>query len=145
MTKDSNGYILSYTTNEPINGGDYLIDLSSDKSIYVQIAENIENEILIGNLREEDQAPSTNQFAKVYQINPATAGKGLNTLVDEGILYKKRGIGMFVAQGARKIIVKKRQSSFFKEILPEIIAEADRLEISVEEIVKFIEEFKGVE
>ena len=122
-----------------------MIDLSSDKSIYVQIAENIENEILIGNLKEEDQAPSTNQFAKVYQINPATAGKGLNILVDEEILYKKRGIGMFVAQGARKKIIKKRQSSFFKEILPEIILEASRLEISVEEIVEFIEEYKGGE
>lgn len=120
-----------------------MLDLGSDKSIYVQIADAIENEILIGNLKEEDQAPSTNQFAKVYQINPATAGKGLNMLVDEGILYKKRGIGMFVAEGARKKIVKKRQSSFFKETLPEIMIEADRLEIVVEDIIKFMEEFKG--
>lgn len=120
-----------------------MLDLGSDKSIYVQIADAIENEILIGNLKEEDQAPSTNQFAKVYQINPATAGKGLNMLVDEGILYKKRGIGMFVAEGARKKIVKKRQSSFFKETLPEIMIEADRLEIAVEDIIKFMEEFKG--
>lgn len=119
-----------------------MLDLSSDKSIYVQIAEAIENEILIGNLKEEDQAPSTNQFAKVYQINPATAGKGLNILVDEGILYKKRGIGMFVAEGARKTIVKKRQSSFFKERLPEIMMEADRLEIPIEEIIRCIEEYK---
>ena len=89
-----------------------MLDLSSDKSIYVQIAESIENEILLGNLKEEDQAPSTNQFAKVYQINPATAGKGLNLLVEEGILYKKRGLGMFVAEGARKKILKKRQGIF---------------------------------
>lgn len=120
-----------------------MLDLNSDKSIYVQIAETIENEILIENLKEEDQAPSTNQFAKVYQINPATAGKGLNILVDEGILYKKRGIGMFVAEGARKKIVKKRQSSFFKERLPEIMMEADRLEIPIGDIVKFIEDHKG--
>lgn len=119
-----------------------MLDLNSDKSIYVQIAETIENEILIGNLKEEDQAPSTNEFAKVYQINPATAGKGLNVLVDEGILYKKRGIGMFVSEGARKKIIKKRQSSFFKERLPEIMTEADRLEIPLEEIKKFIEEYK---
>lgn len=120
-----------------------MLDLNSDKSIYIQIAEAIENEILIGNLKEEDQAPSTNEFARVYQINPATAGKGLNILVDEGILYKKRGIGMFVAEGARKRIVKKRQSSFFKERLPEIMMEADRLEIPIEDIVKFIEDHKG--
>lgn len=122
-----------------------MLDLSSDKSIYVQIAEIIENDILLGNLKEEEQAPSTNQFAKVYQINPATAGKGLNLLVEEGILYKKRGIGMFVAEGARKTIIKKRQSSFFKEILPEIIMEAKRLEIPAEEIIQFIEEFRGGE
>lgn len=119
-----------------------MLDLNSDKSIYVQIAEAIENEILIGNLKEEDQAPSTNEFARVYQINPATAGKGLNILVDEGILYKKRGIGMFVSEGARNKIVKKRQSSFFKERLPEIMTEADRLEIPLEKIMKFIEEYK---
>lgn len=122
-----------------------MLDLSSDKSIYVQIAEIIENDILLGNLKEEEQAPSTNQFAKVYQINPATAGKGLNILVEEGILYKKRGIGMFVAEGARKKIIKKRQSSFFKEILPEIINEADRLEITIDEIINYIKELKGGE
>jgi len=122
-----------------------LLDLSSDKSIYVQIAESIENEILLGNLKEEDQAPSTNQFAKVYQINPATAGKGLNLLVEEGILYKKRGIGMFVAEGARRKILKKRQGVFFKEILPEIITEAERLEITTKEIIDYIDKLKGGE
>lgn len=122
-----------------------MLDLSSDKSIYVQIAEIIENDILLGNLKEEEQAPSTNQFARVYQINPATAGKGLNVLIEEEILYKKRGIGMFVAEGARKKIIKKRQSIFFKEILPEIMREANRLEVPVEEIIKFVEEFRGGE
>lgn len=124
-------------------GGDSLLDLSSDKSIYLQIAESIENEILLGNLKEEEQAPSTNQFAKVYQINPATAGKGLNLLVDEGILYKKRGIGMFVADGARNKILKKRQGAFFREVLPEIILEAKRLEITTEEMISYIKELEG--
>lgn len=141
-------HILSYTTNQPINnkiGGGIVLDLNSDKSIYIQIAELIENEILLENLKEEDQAPSTNQFAKVYNINPATARKGLNILVDEELLYKKRGMGMFVSPGARKRILKKRQNTFFKEILPEIITEANRLEISVDEIIRFIEDFKGGE
>lgn len=119
-----------------------MLDLSSDKSIYVQIAEKIENEILLENLKEEDQAPSTNQFAKVYQINPATALKGMNILVDEGILFKKRGLGMFVAEGARKKILKKRQDSFFKEILPGIMTEANRLEISTEEIIDYMIKLK---
>lgn len=122
-----------------------MLDLNSDKSIYIQIAELIENEILLGNLKEEDQAPSTNQFAKVYNINPATARKGLNILVDEDILYKKRGMGMFVAPDARKIILKKRQNTFFKDILPEIIIEANRLEISRDDIISVIKDFKGGE
>lgn len=119
-----------------------MLDLSSDKSIYVQIAEAIENEILLGNLKEEDQAPSTNQFAKIYQINPATALKGMNILVYEEILFKKRGLGMFVAEGARKKILKKRQDSFFKEILPDIMTEANRLEISIEEIIDYMVKLK---
>lgn len=119
-----------------------MLDLSSDKNIYVQIAEAIENEILLGNLKEDNQAPSTNQFAKVYQINPATALKGMNILVDDGILFKKRGLGMFVAEGARKKILKKRQDSFFKEILPEIMTEANRLEISTEEIIDYMIKLK---
>ena len=81
-----------------------MLDLSSDKSIYIQIAEVIENEILTGNLKEGEQAPSTNQFAKFYNINPATAGKGLNLLVDEDILYKKRGIGMLVTEGKKRLL-----------------------------------------
>lgn len=122
-----------------------MLNLGSDKSIYIQIAEMIENEIILGNLKDEEQAPSTNQFAKIYNINPATAGKGLNLLVDEGILYKKRGIGMFVSEGARKKIINKRQSIFYKEILPQIIEEAERLEISLDEIIDHIKEIKGGE
>ena len=117
-----------------------MLDLNSDKSIYMQIAEIIENDIILGNLKEEDQAPSTNEFARVYQINPATARKGLNILVDEEILYKKRGLGMFVGLGARKKIIKKRQEAFLKDSLPEIIREADRLEISLEELLNHIKE-----
>ncbi|MGN9165212.1 GntR family transcriptional regulator [Tissierellaceae bacterium HCP3S3_D8] len=120
-----------------------LLDLNSDRSIYIQVADLIENDILLGNLKEDEQAPSTNQFAKIYNINPATARKGLNILVDEGILYKKRGLGMFVSKGARKKVLKKRQIIFFKEILPEIIKEVNRLEITREEILDYIREYKG--
>lgn len=122
-----------------------MLDLNSEKSIYVQISEIIENEILVGNLKEDEQAPSTNQFAKIYNINPATARKGLNLLVEEEILYKKRGIGMFVAEGARKKIISKRQEAFYKEVLPQIIQEADRLEITFEEILDHIKKIKGGE
>ena len=120
-----------------------MLDLSSDKSIYIQIAEMIENHIILGSLKEEDQAPSTNEFARIYQINPATARKGLNLLVDEGILYKKRGLGMFVAEGARQKILMKRQVSFLADTLPEVIREANRLEIDIEELIGHIKELGG--
>ena len=74
--------------------------LTQEKSIYIQIAEMIERDILRDILLEEEKAPSTNELAKLYAINPATAAKGINILVDRGILYKKRGIGMFVVKGA---------------------------------------------
>lgn len=117
-----------------------MLNLDSDKSIYIQISEIIENDILTGNLKSEEQAPSTNEFAKVYNINPATARKGLNILVDEGILYKKRGMGMFVTEEGREKILKKRQELFFSQILPETIREAKRLEINTNEIIEFIQE-----
>lgn len=119
-----------------------MLNLDSDKSIYIQIAEIIENDILTGNLMAEEQAPSTNEFAKVYNINPSTARKGLNILVDEGILYKKRGIGMFVTLDGRVKILKKRQEKFFQEKLPGIIKEAQRLEVKKEEIIRYIENFE---
>ena len=67
---------------------------------------------MAGTLLEEAQAPSTNELAGFYRINPATAAKGINKLVDEGILYKKRGIGMFVATGARTRLLERRGRSF---------------------------------
>ena len=117
--------------------------LNTDKSIYIQISEGIENEILNKSLMEDDQVPSTNQFAQLYQINPATAANGINILVDEEILYKKRGIVMFVAKGSREKILKKRQKTFFKETIPEILLESDRLEITKEELIAAIKNHIG--
>lgn len=78
-------------------------NFSDSTSIYLQIAEMLENDILRGVLEEEGQAPSTNELARAYSINPATAAKGINLLVADGILYKRRGIGMFVSPGARRL------------------------------------------
>lgn len=145
LTYYINGHILSYISNEPLNYGGEIVKptLNTDKSIYIQIAERIENEILNYNLSENEQVPSTNQFSQLFQINPATAAKGINILVDEGILYKKRGIGMFVAEGAREVILKKRQKIFFNEAIPELILESERLEISREELLNSIKNHKG--
>ena len=116
-----------------------MFDAASDKSIYVQIAEMIENEILSGRLQEDDQVPSTNDFARIYGINPATARKGLSLLAEEGILYKKRGLGMFVSEGGRILVLEKRQRAFLEETIPDLITEAGRLEISMEQLVREIE------
>lgn len=104
--------------------------MDESRPIFVQIAEQIENDIIGGSLPEEAQVPSTNEFASFYRINPATALKGVNLLVDEGILYKKRGIGMFVAEGARTRLVGKRRDQFREEFVRPLVAEAGKLGIS---------------
>ena len=97
--------------------------LTQEKSIYLQIAEMIETDILRDILLEEERVPSTNELAKLYAINPATAAKGVNILVDEGILYKKRGIGMFVAEGAKENILNRRRNEFFDHYVKKLLEE----------------------
>lgn len=104
--------------------------INDERPIFMQIAERVENDIIDGELAEESQVPSTNEFAAFYRINPATAGKGVNLLVDEGILYKKRGIGMFVATGARERLITQRRERFSVEYLRPLLAEASKLNIS---------------
>ena len=114
--------------------------LTESKSIYLQIGEMIETDILRGILLEEEQVPSTNELAKQYTINPATAAKGINLLVDAGILYKKRGIGMFVAKGARDVILRKRKEAFWETHVAQMLAEARSLGITKEELIEMIRE-----
>ncbi|OLO39127.1 GntR family transcriptional regulator [Alkalihalophilus pseudofirmus] len=114
-------------------------NLQEDKPIYQQIAEKIESSILDGSIKEGDRVPSTNEFAKFYQINPATAAKGINQLVDQEIVYKKRGIGMFVAEGAREIILEKRKQDFYKDYIVPLKNEAEKLGISVGELKDLLE------
>ncbi|WP_368498838.1 GntR family transcriptional regulator [Herbiconiux sp. A18JL235] len=115
-----------------------VVVVDESRPIFVQIAEQIENDIIGGALPEETQVPSTNEFAAFHRINPATAGKGVNLLVDEGILYKKRGIGMFVAEGARDRLVAKRRDQFETEYVQPLVTEADKLGISREELAAMI-------
>lgn len=114
------------------------LDFSNEKPIYLQIAESIEDDIIRGVIEEETQIPSTNQMAVIYKINPATAGKGINLLVDRGILYKRRGIGMFVAGGARKKILEERKSSFYSNYIVTLLDEARNLGIGIEELIDMI-------
>lgn len=112
--------------------------MDDSRPIFVQIAERIENDIIEGTLAEEAQVPSTNQFAAFYQINPATAAKGVNLLVDQGILYKKRGIGMFVASGARAQLIEKRREQFYEQYVVTMIREAKKLGITAESLTDMI-------
>lgn len=113
--------------------------LTQEKSVYIQIREMVENDILRNILLEEERLPSTNELAKLYAINPATAAKGINLLVDEGILYKKRGIGMFVAEGAKKQIMDKRKRNFYNDYVKSLMAEAGSLGITKKELIDMIE------
>jgi DNA-binding transcriptional regulator YhcF (GntR family) len=111
----------------------------NDRSpIYLQIADGIKNDILSGALEEDSQVMSTNQYAAFYQINPATAAKGFAQLVDEGVLYKKRGIGMFVSPDAREKLRSERRQRFFSEVVEPMLTEARRIGINVEEIVQHL-------
>ena len=121
-----------------------LIDFNSEKPIYLQLAEAIEDNILKGIFQEETQIISTTEISVKYKINPATAGKGVNVLVDEGILYKKRGVGMFVSTGARERILKKRRENFLQGFILPLMDEALKLGISKEEIIGMIEGRKEI-
>ena len=110
--------------------------LTQEKSIYLQIAEMIETDILRDILLEEERVPSTNELAKLYAINPATAAKGVNILV---ILYKKRGIGMFVAEGAKENILNRRRNEFFDHYVKKLLEEAASIGLDKNEVIKLIQ------
>lgn len=112
--------------------------ISDDRPIFLQIAELIENDIVEGHLVEEGQVPSTNEFAARYRINPATAAKGINRLVEDGILYKRRGIGMFVAQDARQRLIGKRKERFVENFVEPMRLEARKLGLTRTELLDMI-------
>ncbi|RGE21917.1 GntR family transcriptional regulator [Leucobacter sp. wl10] len=110
------------------------------RPIFLQLADRVANDVLRGVYEEEQQVPSTNELAAYLRINPATAGKALNRLVDAGVLYKKRGIGMFVSTGAKALIADERQQAFVDRYVVPLIAEAGTLGLSTPDIVRLIEQ-----
>lgn len=108
--------------------------------LYRQIADQIKAEVLRGDLREGDKVPSTNQYAAFHRINPATVAKGFQQLVNEEVIYKKRGIGMFVSGDARERLRAQRRESFFAEIVAPMVAEARAIGIPLDDVVKYIQE-----
>ncbi len=112
--------------------------IDEGRALFLQIAEQIEDSIVDGSLPEETQAPSTNELAAFYRINPATAAKGVNMLVESGTLYKRRGIGMFVAAGAREALLARRRATFAESYLRPMLAEAARLGLAIEDVTALI-------
>lgn len=103
--------------------------------IYLQIAEKIKDDIVRGVLGEDEQVMSTNQYATFYRINPATAAKGFHELIAEGVLYKRRGIGMFVSPDARQRLRAQRRERFFEEVVDPMVAQARVLGIPLDDVV----------
>jgi GntR family transcriptional regulator len=111
--------------------------------IYRQIADRIKADVLSGALDGDQQVMSTNQYAAFYRINPATAAKAFQQLVDEEILYKKRGIGMFVSPAARDALRAERRETFFSDVVDPMVAEAKAVGIPIAEVVARIEQLAG--
>ncbi|KSU78720.1 DNA-binding transcriptional regulator YhcF, GntR family [Pseudarthrobacter enclensis] len=112
--------------------------MDEGKPLFVQIAEQVEESILDGSIAEEAQAPSTNELAVFHRINPATAAKGVNMLVDKGVLYKRRGIGMFVSPGARELLLKERRNDFALRYVQPLLAEAQRIGLGPDDVADLI-------
>jgi DNA-binding transcriptional regulator YhcF (GntR family) len=119
--------------------------LDEGAPIFSQIAERLGDEIAEGTLAEGDQVPSTNELAAFYRINPATAAKGINVLADNGLVEKRRGIGMFVASGARARLLGDRRRRFAERFVEPMVAEAGRLGIDEDTLLSLIRESDHVQ
>lgn len=110
------------------------------KPLFAQIAEQVEDSIINGTLPELSRAPSTNELSSFYSINPATAAKGVNMLVAKGVLEKRRGIGMFVQEGARSLLVNEHRASFSDNFIGPLLSEANRLGLDHDDVLTLIAE-----
>ncbi|WP_146340028.1 GntR family transcriptional regulator [Nesterenkonia sp. NBAIMH1] len=114
--------------------------MEEGRPLFVQIAEQVEASVLDGSLAEGERAPSTNELAAFHRINPATAAKGINLLVDRGVLVKRRGLGMFVADGARDILRSERRRSFAHDYVDPMVAEARHLGMTDDQLIELLRE-----
>lgn len=115
-------------------------DLAENLPIYIRIVEGVKDAILNGQLKEEEQIPSTTHLSKDYKINIATVNKAINVLVNEGLVYKKRGIGMFVTKGALERLINEHRETFKDRYVKATLIEAKRLKFTVEELQAIVKE-----
>lgn len=113
--------------------------------IYRQIADQIRNEVLTGALKPDDQVMSTTQYAEFYRINPATAAKAFQQLVDENVIYKRRGVGMFVSPDARERLQAGYRKRFFADVVDPVVTEARNIGIPISDVIARISELAGRE
>lgn len=106
--------------------------------IYQQIAAQLEEMIFTGGLKEEEQVPSTNELSRELHVNPATVLKGMNLLVNAGLLEKRRGLGTFVVKGAHDQIVEERRQTFYEEYVENVVDEAQKLNLSEQRLIDLI-------
>ncbi len=146
LQNNGNQYIVHYISNalcqREVNAL-LILNSNSSKPIYVQIAEWIETEILSDALQADQKVYSQYQLSDMLNINPATAGKGLSLLVDEEVLYKKRGLGMFVSEKAKNIILMRRKNETLGELIGNLVKEAAYLNVSEDELIRLIREEMG--
>jgi GntR family transcriptional regulator len=119
--------------------------LDEGTPLFAQIAGRLAEEIADGGLAEGERVPSSNEMATYYRINPATAAKGISMLADEGLLEKRRGIGMFVAAGARQRLLEQRRKQFAERHIEPMIAEASRLGMNADELAELIRKTSSME
>lgn len=117
-----------------------MAELDENSPIFFQVAERLADEIADGGLAEGDRVPSANELSVFYRINPATAAKGINLLADDGLLEKRRGIGMFVAAGARARLLEERRKRFAERYVDPLVTEATRLGIGTDELLALVRE-----
>ena len=114
-------------------------DFSGPQPLFVQVADQLRAGIALGALPEGEQVPSTTEISRTYTINPATVLKGMTMLVDEGLLEKRRGLGMFVVPGAMERLRREERERFERDCVTDLVAEARRLGIGCQELIGLIE------
>lgn len=119
------------------------MNFKESRAIYLQIADRIGNEILQGRYGEEARIPSVREYAATVEVNANTVMRSYDYLQSEGVIFNKRGIGYFVAAGARARILGMRRGDFLRDTLPAFFREMDTLGIPMDEIARMYTEFSN--
>jgi DNA-binding transcriptional regulator YhcF (GntR family) len=117
--------------------------LNDSQPVFLQIIEMIESDIITGVYQTDDLIISTTQISKVYSVNPTTAVKAISKMTDSGTLYKKRGIGMCVAEGACENITARRRDVFLNQTIDTLIAESKTLGFSIDDLISVLKNKEG--